>query len=95
MRMKYISNGFSPKMLNPKKELTFIIQESSYDEIHDNKDDLISSIGHQNIADHIHVEKNRMNIILDEGDILYLVSNQYGSYEKYDYRKITIKNEVK
>lgn len=91
--MKYISNGFSPKMLNPKKELTFMIQESSYDEIQDNNDDeLVSSIGHQNIADHIHVEKNRINIILDEGDILYLVSNHQGSYDEYDYRKITIEH---
>ncbi|AWX31771.1 DUF1874 domain-containing protein [Methanosphaera sp. BMS] len=88
--MKYISNGFSPKMLNPKKELNFVIELSSYDEIQENRNDLISSIGHQNIADHLQIEKNRINILLDEGDTLYLVSPQKDDYEKFNYRKITI-----
>ncbi len=88
--MKYISNGFSPKMLNPKKELNFVIELSSYDEIRENRNDLISSIGHQNIADHLQIEKNRINILLDEGDMLYLVSPQKDDYEKFNYRKITI-----
>ena len=88
--MKYISNGFSPKMLNPKKELNFVIELSSYDEIRENRNDLISSIGHQNIADHLQIEKNRINILLDEGDTLYLVSPQKDDYEKFNYRKITI-----
>ena len=88
--MKYISNGLSPKMLNPKKELNFVIELSSYDEIRENRNDLISSIGHQNIADHLQIEKNRINILLDEGDMLYLVSPQKDDYEKFNYRKITI-----
>ena len=88
--MKYISNGFSPKMLNPKKELNFVIELSSYDEIQENRNDLISSIGHQNIADHLQIKKNRINILLDEGDTLYLVSPQKDDYEKFNYRKITI-----
>lgn len=88
--MKYVSNGFSPKMLNPNKQLDVIIELSSYDEIQDNKNELISSIGHQNIADHLQIEKNRMNIILDKGDTLYLVSPQKDNYEKFNYRRITI-----
>lgn len=88
--MKYVSNGFSPKMLNPNKELNFTIELSSYDEIQNKKNELISSIGHQNIADHIQIEKNRMNILLDEGDTLYLVSPQKDDYEKFNYHKITI-----
>ena len=77
-------------MLNPKKELNFVIELSSYDEIRENRNDLISSIGHQNIADHLQIEKNRINILLDEGDMLYLVSPQKDDYEKFNYRKITI-----
>ncbi len=77
-------------MLNPKKELNFVIELSSYDEIQENRNDLISSIGHQNIADHLQIEKNRINILLDEGDTLYLVSPQKDDYEKFNYRKITI-----
>ena len=71
--MKYISNAFSPKMLNPKQENNLHLTRSSYEEIQQEKNDLISSIGHQNIADYLDIEKNRMNIQLEKGDILYLV----------------------
>jgi DNA-directed RNA polymerase specialized sigma subunit len=89
--MKYVSNGFSPKMLNPNKQLYFTMETTTYDEIQENKDELISSIGHENIANHLGIEKNRINIILEAGDIIYLVSCK-DSLDEYSYRKITIEN---
>lgn len=89
--MKYISNGFSPKMLNPKTNPTFQLSESSYDEIQKEKNELISSIGHQNIAEHLNVDKNRINIQLELGDILYIVNiSHIDGVEQYNYKKIII-----
>ena len=56
--MKYISNAFSPKMLNPKHSINLDLKRSSFEEIQQEKDELISSIGHQNIADYLEIEKN-------------------------------------
>lgn len=90
--MKYVSNGFSPKMLNPNQELTFTIENTSYEEIQENKKEMISSIGHTSIAEHLKIEKNRMNIQLEAEDILYLVQIYHDEEktEHYDYRKIKI-----
>lgn len=90
--MKYISNGFSPKMLNPNKELIFTIEDSSLKEIQDQKEELISSIGHDTIAEHVQIEKNRINIQLEAEDILYLVQiyHDKNQQQQYDYRKISI-----
>lgn len=90
--MKYISNGFSPKMLNPKTNPGFTVTNATYDEIQNEKEELISSIGHQTIADHLDIEKNRMNIQLEADDILYLVQIYHDDENAlcYDYRKITI-----
>lgn len=91
--MKYVTNGFSPKMLNPNKNLTFTMEYSSYEEIQEHKDELISSIGHNTIAEHIQIEKNRINIQLEEGDTAYIVQilNDENNKTEYDYRKITIR----
>ena len=93
--MKYISNAFSPKMLNPKQELNLQILQSSYEEIEEEKDELISSIGHQNIADYLDIEKNRMNIQLENGDIIYLVQIYHDEekVQQYDYWKIIVGDE--
>ncbi|MDO5825408.1 MAG: hypothetical protein BZ137_00900 [Methanosphaera sp. rholeuAM130] len=88
--MKYVSNAFSPKMLDCNKELTFQMEKSSYGEIQMHKKELVSSIGHQNIADHLQIEKNRINILLDEGDLIYVVTSDKDNHEKYNYWKITI-----
>ena len=90
--MKYVSNAFSPKMLNPYTEPSFTMAPSTYDEIQNEKDELISSIGHQNIADHMNMEKNRINIQLEMNDILYLVQSQKDENNnvEYNYKKITI-----
>ena len=90
--MKYISNGFSPKMLNPKTNPEFEITTSSFEEIQKERDEVISSIGHQNIADHLGIEKNRINIQLEADDILYIVQTYHDKEKRmhYDYRKIII-----
>lgn len=90
--MKYISNGFSPKMLNPNKELTFTIENTSYEEIQKEKTELINSIGHDTIAEHLNMPKNRMNIQLEAEDTLYLVQiiHDENKTQQYDYRKISI-----
>lgn len=90
--MKYISNAFSPKMLNPYTEPSFKMVPTTYEEIQKEKDELISSIGHQNIADHMNMEKNRINIQLEKNDILYIVLSQIDENNKieYDYKKMTI-----
>ena len=85
--MKYISNGFSPKMLNPKMEFNFTMEETTFDEIQENKNELISSIGHDTIAEHLKMEKNRMNIQLEIGDTLYLAYNV--DCNQFAYRKMT------
>lgn len=93
--MKYISNAFSPKMLNPKQNINLDLKRSSFEEIQEEKDELISSIGHQNIADYLEIEKNRMNILLEPGDILYLVQIYHDEEKQqhYDYWKMIIGDE--
>lgn len=89
--MKYISNALSPKMLNPYKQLNFTMQETTYDEIQENKNELISSIGHANIAEHLNIEKNRINIQLEDGDTLYLaypITNNEFNYKKMTFSTI-------
>lgn len=87
--MKYVSNGFSPKMLNPNRQLNFTIEETTYDEIQLNRSELVSSIGHQLLADHLNLEKNRINIQLEVGDILYLVYTSK-DLKEFFYKKISI-----
>lgn len=85
--MKYVSNGFSPKMLNPNMEVNFTIETTTFDEIQENRDELISSIGHDIIADHLNIAKNRINIQLEAGDILYLAYHMENN--EFNYKKIT------
>ena len=41
--MKYISNAFSPKMLNPNTDPSFKMEPCTYEEIQEEKDELIRS----------------------------------------------------
>ena len=90
--MKYISNAFSPKMLNYYTEPSFKMEPTTFEEIQNEKGELISSIGHQNVADHVNMDKNRINIQLEIDDILYLVISQKDENDviKYDYKKVSI-----
>ena len=87
--MKYISNGFSPKMLNPKTDPQFKMERITHEEIEKVKDneEMINAIGHQTIADHLKMIKNRINILLEKDDTLYVV---YQPDEEYEYWKVII-----
>ncbi len=91
--MKYVSNAFSAKMLNQKNNPAFDIQISSLKEIQKEKDELISAIGHQSVANHLNMEKNRINIQLEQGDIIYLAQPKMDDERnvEYNYWKIIVR----
>jgi hypothetical protein len=61
-------------------------------EIESQKDELISSIGHQNIAEHVGLDKNRINIQLESDDVLYIVLSTLDENNEthYTYKKLII-----
>ena len=61
--------------LSNTTNLNIRVEPSSELEVQENKDNCISAIGHCNIAEHLGIEKNRMSIILEKGDIAYLVES--------------------
>lgn len=89
--MIYLTNAFSPKMLNPDEKQTIIIRKSSYDEIQEvkNNNEVISTIGHHNIARHLDVRYNTMPIQVERNDIIYIVQCD-PSINQYTYRKMSI-----
>ena len=88
--MKYISNAFSPKMLKSNTKQRIKIEPSSYREIQEEKLELVSAIGHQQIANVLGIEKNRINIQLEKNDILYVVQGYGNSINQYEYQRIII-----
>lgn len=88
--MKYISNAFSPKMLKSNTKQRIKIEPSSYREIQEEKLELVSAIGHQQIANILGIEKNRINIQLEKNDILYVVQGYGNSINQYEYQRIII-----
>lgn len=88
--MKYISNAFSPKMLNPKLKLELEILPTTLLEIQEEKDELISAIGHTMVAKYLDIEKNRINIQLEKNDILYIVQTSPVDDNEYLFKKIII-----
>lgn len=88
--MKYISNAFSPKMLNPKLKLELEILPTTLLEIQQEKDELISTIGHTMVAEYLDIEKNRINIQLEKNDILYIVQTSPVDDNEYLFKKIII-----
>lgn len=88
--MKYISNAFSPKMLKSNTKQRIKIEPSSYREIQEEKLELVSAIGHQQIANILGIEKNRINIQLEKNDILYVVQGYGNSINQYKYQRIII-----
>lgn len=89
--MIYITNAFSPKMLNPNEKQILNIRKSSYDEIQEVKynNETISTIGHYNIAKHLGVRYNTMPIQVERNDVIYVVQCD-PTINQYTYRKITI-----
>ena len=85
--MKYISNAFSPKMLNPNLKLELEILPTTLLEIQQEKDELISAIGHTMVAEYLDIEKNRINIQLEKNDILYIVQTSPVDDNEYLFKK--------
>ena len=70
--MKYIGNAFSTSMLNSTENIikvTTITKEAFLDASKTSK----SIIGHPEIANNFNLELNRESIILNKGDVLYIV----------------------
>ena len=89
--MKYIINGFSTKMLRKNVDAKIKVETVFELDVELEKDECVSAIGHYNIAEHLDVPRNRMSIMLEKGDIAYLVeSRQMNNHELYDYRRLTV-----
>lgn len=89
--MKYIINGFSTKMLRRKTDTKIKVETVFELDVELEKDECISAIGHHNIAEHLDVPRNRMSIMLEKGDIAYLVESRLiNNQELYDYRRLTV-----
>lgn len=72
--MIYIGNGFSPKMLNNKKQYRITaehIKKQQYNNeiYHADKKDIVNCIGHKTIQQNT----NRIHIELDDGDTIYII----------------------
>lgn len=69
--MKYLSNAFSLQMVqvdNYNLSVTSITEQ----ELAEIKPSLTSIIGHQDLANILGVETNRVSVTLKQGDILYV-----------------------
>lgn len=89
--MKYIINGFSPKMFKKNSDVTIKVEPMFELELELEKEDCVSAIGHYNIAEHLDVPRNRMSIMLEKGDIAYLVESRLiNNQENYSYKRLTV-----
>ncbi|MBE6494260.1 MAG: DUF1874 domain-containing protein [Methanosphaera stadtmanae] len=89
--MKYIINGFSPKMLKKNCHAQIKVEPMFELELKLEKEECISAVGHYNIAEHLGVPRNRMSIQLEKGDIAYLVESQLiNNQETYNYKRLTV-----
>ena len=74
--MLYISNAFSTKMLDAPQTVKF--EQVDADEFNEIKSIATSVIGHQDTANVLGVEMNRVSLKLQKNDILYVVELQGG-----------------
>ncbi len=74
--MIYISNAFSTKMLDAPQTVKF--EEVDADEFNRIKDNATSVVGHQDTANVLGVQMNRVSLKLQKNDILYVVELQGG-----------------
>ena len=72
----YISNAFSTKMLDAPQTVKF--EEVDADEFNRIKDNATSVVGHQDTANVLGVQMNRVSLKLQKNDILYVVELQGG-----------------
>lgn len=85
---KYIANSFTTKMIKSNQKIHLTTSQVTTEEVIAHKEECISAVGHRNIADALGVQTNRMSIILEKGDILYVVRNNTKDYSKLDCMKI-------
>ena len=74
--MIYVGNAFSTKMLDAPQTVKF--EEISKDEFDCIKDNATSVVGHQDTANVLGVEMNRVSLKLQKNDILYVAELQGG-----------------
>lgn len=74
--MLYISNAFSTKMLDAPQTVKFeMVDVNEFNEI---KKTAISAVGHQDTANVLGVEINRISLKLQKNDVLYIAELQGG-----------------
>lgn len=74
--MIYIGNAFSTKMLDVPQTVKF--EQVTADEFNNIKTAATSAVGHQDTANVLGVEMNRISLKLKENDILYIAELQGG-----------------
>lgn len=74
--MLYISNAFSTKMLDVPQTVKF--EQVDADEFNEIKNIAVSAIGHQDTANVLGVQMNRVSLKLQKNDILYVAELQGG-----------------
>jgi len=82
MMVKYVGNGFSPNMISGDFILEF--KKISKEEFMEASKTATSCIGHEDIAEALGLECNRISINLCPDDVLYLVSPIYRPSIKED-----------
>lgn len=74
--MIYVSNAFSTKMLGAPQTVKFeMVDVNEFNEI---KKTAISAVGHQDTANVLGVEMNRISLKLQKNDVLYIAELQGG-----------------
>ncbi len=74
--MIYVSNAFSTKMLDAPQTVKFeMVDVNEFNEI---KKTAISAVGHQDTANVLGVEMNRISLKLQKNDVLYIAELQGG-----------------
>lgn len=74
--MIYVGNAFSTKMLDAPQTVKFeMVDVNEFNEI---KKTAISAVGHQDTANVLGVEMNRISLKLQKNDVLYIAELQGG-----------------
>lgn len=74
--MIYVGNAFSTKMLDAPQTVKF--EKVDVDEFNEIKKTATSAVGHQDTANVLGVEMNRVSLKLQKNDILYIAELQGG-----------------
>lgn len=78
-------------MLKENSNTIIKVEPICEEEVEIEKEDCISAVGHYNIAEHLGIPRNRMSIMLEKGDIAYVVrSSHIDNHEIFDYKRITV-----